>query len=447
MLSPDGGGGGTDWSSMDVPAMWALVANQDTTAHYEMLTGWQKSYELIIEHMTQVQNYRENLVAAWPPAKSPASAAYVAQLDNLLTNLQKTYDAAIANHTAFAGATLSLSLSRNDLKKIYDQYTSNQTKLDAFNAKPKPVQYPRVPVIPPKPPVAAGQQEALNNQARVLMSKLSTDLVQAQTSLTTPPEFIPPFFRDEKKEISPQTFTAPVIPPVVPTDSELHSGSSSQEKSTHSPVGSLHPASPPASSPTSGVRQPGLVLGGAANLPVAAPPPSTLPGAPLPAGGGPLPNVTSQTPTLPPTAVLPISRQLGPTPGAVRGFPSEGLGSPTAGGPRAGMRAMPPGGVIGGTPGVGVSPPAVGRGSAQRVNPVGGVIRNSGAESGSGVRGSSTQEQAMANMGGRSGRRAKSDESIAWDPDNPWETAEGVAPVVLPQAEQRVDPGPAIGLD
>jgi len=50
-------------------------------------------------------------------------------------------------------------------------------------------------------------------------------------------------------------------------------------------------------------------------------------------------------------------------------------------------------------------------------------------------------------MGGRAGRRGKSDEAMSWDPDNPWDTDEGVAPVVLPIAEQRVDPGPAIGLD
>jgi hypothetical protein len=42
--------------------------------------------------------------------------------------------------------------------------------------------------------------------------------------------------------------------------------------------------------------------------------------------------------------------------------------------------------------------------------------------------------------------RDQQSNSSHWDPDNPWETAEGVAPVVLPPAEQPVDPGPAIGL-
>ena len=43
------------------------------------------------------------------------------------------------------------------------------------------------------------------------------------------------------------------------------------------------------------------------------------------------------------------------------------------------------------------------------------------------------------------GRRDEAD-AMHWDPDNPWETAAGVDPVVLPAQEQRIDPGPAIGL-
>lgn len=32
-----------------------------------------------------------------------------------------------------------------------------------------------------------------------------------------------------------------------------------------------------------------------------------------------------------------------------------------------------------------------------------------------------------------------------WDPDNPWETENGVDPVLLPAPEHRIDPGPSIG--
>jgi hypothetical protein len=49
---------------------------------------------------------------------------------------------------------------------------------------------------------------------------------------------------------------------------------------------------------------------------------------------------------------------------------------------------------------------------------------------------------------GRSGVRSNDDQGGVqdWDPDNPWETDEGVAPVMMPGRDnRRIDPGPAIG--
>jgi hypothetical protein len=55
-------------------------------------------------------------------------------------------------------------------------------------------------------------------------------------------------------------------------------------------------------------------------------------------------------------------------------------------------------------------------------------------------------QEPYAQPGGRRGSRRDQLKGNRWDPDNPWETNEGVEPVVLPPREQRVDPGPAIGL-
>jgi hypothetical protein len=58
----------------------------------------------------------------------------------------------------------------------------------------------------------------------------------------------------------------------------------------------------------------------------------------------------------------------------------------------------------------------------------------------------STGQQTYGQVGGRrTGRRDQSEDTI-WDPNNPWATAEGVDPVVLPPTVQQIDPGPAIGL-
>lgn len=58
---------------------------------------------------------------------------------------------------------------------------------------------------------------------------------------------------------------------------------------------------------------------------------------------------------------------------------------------------------------------------------------------------------APGTTGGPAGRPARREreecEPLRWDPDHPWETERGVAPVIRPPNEAGpIDPGPAIGL-
>src|SRR4051794_20976386 len=105
MLEAAGGGGGTPWESMTVDKMQSLIQNADTEKQWSLVDGWTKSAQLLSEHRFQVQDYRENLAAAWPPEKSAAAAAYIGRLDALITNLSETYEASLANHDAISSAT------------------------------------------------------------------------------------------------------------------------------------------------------------------------------------------------------------------------------------------------------------------------------------------------------------------------------------------------------
>ena len=115
----------------------------------------------------------------------------------------------------------------------------------------------------------------------------------------------------------------------------------------------------------------------------------------------------------------------------------------TAGGSPGGVRAMPPGGMIGGGPGTGSGQSGAG---ARRVNPVGGMIGENEPAGRPGSRGAALGGPVFGQPGGRTERRDEHSNARSWNADNPWETEEGVAPVVLPPREQRIDPGPAIGL-
>ena len=445
-----GGYSGTDWSTTEVIDMWLAICNQDTAPHWQVVSGWRKSYELTSEHLSAVKSYRKNLIDAWPPEKNAASAAYVERLDTLIDHLQQTYDSAVANHQALSDVASSLSISRAKLGPIVDEYYANERALQKFNTTEPPLVagHGKTKAAPPKPPVPDGRQEELASQARSIMYGLGRDLTTAQGKLTQPAVYIPATGREkEGHETGGSGYSGPTVPAVVPFDPRSTSSPASGHEISSLPA--THTASPiegSASSSPSVPRQPGLVLGGFHQPPATIAPPTTgSPSGPLVGGGSsPTPPVVAPTP---PLALGPVGESSTKTPTSMTG-PRGQIGEPFGRGGVSGLRAMPPGGVIGGAPGMGLGQPDSNGRSIQRVNPPGGVIDpgRSSSRSGVGARSGAMQREQFISPHGRSGNREESDDSLRWDPDNPWETSEGVAPVVLPVDEQQINPGPAIGL-
>jgi hypothetical protein len=442
MLEGGGGGiSGTNWNVHEMETMWLALANQETTEHWKLLTGWRTSYELALQHLSDVKRYRDDLATAWPPEKSPAAAAYVEQLNGLINYLQSTYDAAIANYTAFSSATLALAESRRKLKDLYDQYVTNQGKINDFNVKKsKPIGGLSGAAAQKnlKPPVTDQQQQDLTWQARSIMFGLSSEVSQAQTAMTKPAAYNPAFIVDgKKKEKGGGSYTPPALPPIFasPESSSPQSTSSAGGSRLAPTVGSI---------PSSVSPHPGLVLGGTTPTPATAP---AIPGPGFPPGtpispGGPI-NPVVGLPTLPTTTNLPSSSVNVP-----QSMQSGGMARPGSSGmPPGAMRSMPPGGVIGGMNGPGLG--QTGGRSAQRVNPFGGVI-TPGSNGGQrpGTNGGPKGAAPFGSMGGRPNHDdGGGSEKAKWDPENPWKMDDGVAPIVLPSSEQRIDPGPAIGFD
>jgi hypothetical protein len=481
MLVGDGGGG-TDWSSMSMDMMRLLIKTPDTAAYYSMLDGWKQSYELLNAHKWQVESYRDALAVAWPPKKSDAANAYVGRLNEMLANLDQTYEAALQNHRAFADATLSISLAQSDFDRIDQEYASNQSALNAFETK---MAQDTTSTGKSTPPVADGRQEQLRMQAAVRLSSVSTDLAQAQAQIRQPVKYdLAPNYEKTGADGDGNVYTPPPIPPITPSYPTSDGvAERSKRPSITFPTGGSdngggaggHPGISPiapqpintlpvTTQPVINPQQPGLVLGGTGGTPATPPTVGLPPAVPSGGGTGPLAGPTAtagMSPFLPPGST-PTGA---PNPGVqrIRGFSGEQALRPT--GTPEGMRAMPSGGIIGGPSGRGAGQAGSARPAMRRVNPVGGMIGEGepgarpgnrgmsaatrgmpeGERPGVGSRGALAEQGYGQTAGRRSGRK-NSDESQNWDPDNPWETAEGVDPVLMPPREQRVDPGPAIGL-
>ncbi|MEV6345780.1 hypothetical protein [Actinoplanes sp. NPDC051851] len=184
-----GGGGGTDWSRYAVPDMWSMLSAHDSAAHHDLITGWRRSYELILEHLHHVRGYRDALAEAWPSHRSTAASAYLDRLDGLIGELWATHAAATENHRALSAATGALESSRRVLERIYREYAANQQLLAGYARALREYQLSpgKARGLPPREPTGVtARQTALDGEARELMSGLSTELAQARAALVTP---------------------------------------------------------------------------------------------------------------------------------------------------------------------------------------------------------------------------------------------------------------------
>jgi hypothetical protein len=448
---------------MDVASMWACLQDHDTTNHWKQVAGWRKVCDLARTHLSRLQEYRRGLAEAWNPETNEAARAYVRELDDLIDKVQRTHDAAATNYTALSAATQAIGTTRAQLKKIYDEYAvklQEKRTYEATLADPKAAMGSRVP----DRPVTDADLERLNVQARGIMYGLSGELQHAQVMLQKPPP-VRPAKQTEDPDIYGGSHAAPIIPPIVPVPVP-----GKAEAFKPRAIGTIKPVSTP-TAPSSGP-----VLGGSGaglapsqtnpSLPAAIPPStSTAPslGAAVPPHAPSRPVSSDSMPSKPGQVGRPLA-------GGVNGLP--GAASP------AQPRPMPPGGLIGGAPGMGLGQPGASNSQPRRVNPIGGVIGGGGAGTaptgGAGSRpgggrsfgsmhgappfGGSPGVCGYSGTGstgstgaapGRPGRGGQSDGELRrWDPDHPWEVDQGVIPVVRPPDEDGpIDPGPAIGLN
>jgi hypothetical protein len=434
----DGGGAGDNkdrFYYMDVPNMWDMLQYHDSAPHQQALKGWRQSYELVLMHKTQVEKYKEKLITAWPPERSKASRAYVERLDHLIESLHETFEAAIANYTAYSTAIAAVDDAKRKLAAIQQEHSTNAAALAAYTAEmeARPRVYYGKAVPPPAPssPVADGRQEQLRLQAAGLMTGLSAELATAQMSLTAPRPYDPTRIVNDSEQIGPGGFS-PVLPPA----------SSFSGSPATSPKGSK-----PSNSGNGIGKFPTEVDRGKTEQPTPGKTPSQGPilgGTKQPLTPPPTTGIPSTTPTtFTPSIISPDAPTFAPsqnsssstTPPRGPATPPTALGTvPPAPGTR-GTSSLH-GGVIGGTPPMG-GPPSGRSGNsgmstrgAQRINPIGGMIG---------------QTAAVPPGRREMSRREDEQRSQHWDPDNPWETSIGIDPVLLPAEEQRINPGPTIG--
>jgi len=399
--------GATAWSSYNTPRIWAMVENEDDPESWRQVAALGSMAGLLKDQRSRLEVAKQKLIDAWPPEKNKASAAFVELIDNLLFTMQKNKEIADSNAGALGQTLEALRQAKKDVAPLYQAYLE---KSDDW-----------------VPAWWDDAEDELDEQARERMRDAEKVIAHPDNAIKSPALY----------EFTPGEF---VSRPIGSGDDIGSNGSVTQ--------------------PVAGG------IGAAGGFPVPHDPPPTLPnvGSPVPAPNASLsPSAPGSAPDGPDLAGV-ITPATGPAPsttpsiiptptGSSAGQPSAGLviggGFPTGlpgSGARGGRGGFTPFGAgpsrggsgvrAGGRAGLPAAKPA----TPSWLPPASGQPPRGGARAGARSGGPS----AMPAVGGR---RPHKDHAagMTFDPDNPWATAEGVAPVIEPSRKRyRHDPGPGV---
>ncbi|WP_067508298.1 hypothetical protein [Actinoplanes sp. TFC3] len=493
----------TDWNQYNTPRLWSMVANEDDPEAWRQVAAWGDMSDAVKDQRGLLENAKNKLIAAWPPGENKSSEAFVKELDTLLARMEAARAEANDTATGLANILEALRQAKNKIEPLYQQHhekahdikpawwdhaedeIDNQARAIMANAESIVGEnMPKLAVPPPytlKPETLKDEKKSIGNLGasgtRPGSGSGGSGSSNGGGSFDYDVPHNPP-------------------PPLPTHDPRIPDGSTGADPG--SPSNGTPGTGTPGGNPITTTPGVGPGLSG-----VITPPAGTQPGI-NPPGPGTLPETGGGvgTPGFIPPGVGPIAggggRGVGsPTRGGTA-LPGEGIGGgrvggvgvPGAGGVggrgargvRSGIgRALPSGAVIGETVGGagrgvagGVGQPGVGRGGA--AGGIGGGVGGRGGVAGRGVgrpgagrsvAGAMSPEEIERNRpprpswlpeerngssssimsgAGRGNKRSHGDGSQPpFDPDNPWQVAEGVDPVINPAGDGGThDPGPNV---
>jgi hypothetical protein len=397
--------GATAWSAYNTPRIWAMVEKEDDPESWRQVAALGSMAGLLKDQRSRLEAAKQKLIEAWPPGENKAAAAFVSLIDDLLFNMAENKKIADSNADALAQVLEALRQAKAKVEPLYRTYLE---KNDDW-----------------VPAWWDGAEDELDEKAREQMRVAERIVARPENAIVAPDvyEFRPRTLVDDPISGSSGAGSGPRITPFAAGGT---GGGGAELAVPHNPP-------PPLPDPgSSGPDSPPLQAAG----------PSDSAGPSL--AGVITPAPTAPTTALPPLAPPPVAATsfVPSAPGLVIGGPGGGFGRSAVGG---GQRSIPGSGFGGIAPGRGGAP-AVKPVPPSWLPPTSGQpgARSSRGQSGRGV---SAQNAMMPGPQAAGSRRGDGDhsEGVGFDPDNPWATEEGVAPVIEPcRVNYQHDPGPGV---
>src|SRR2546423_2252933 len=121
MAEGDYPGGRTPWESYDVPQL-AGHLTENLGRAWGQARAWHNAADTTAGYLDALRRLRANLVAVWPPDRSPAAKAYVERLDSLIASVDDVRDATAGTGEALAGVLSSLEGARPQMDQWREEW-------------------------------------------------------------------------------------------------------------------------------------------------------------------------------------------------------------------------------------------------------------------------------------------------------------------------------------
>lgn len=122
MTDPDSYAGGCyGWAQHDVPTLAGFL-DEDLSTSWAQVSAWWQAHDVTAAHLEVLRDARAQIVEIWPPSISPASAAYVDQLDALIASMDNMAAAAASNAAALNGILTVLESARHKVDDLHAQW-------------------------------------------------------------------------------------------------------------------------------------------------------------------------------------------------------------------------------------------------------------------------------------------------------------------------------------
>src|SRR2546423_13876487 len=113
---------GMPWTALDVPDMWAMVADDDDEPSWQQVIGWFLTHDLLDGYRQRLQSCRDALASRWPTGRGDAARAFIDRLDEMITTVSRAAAAAIANATALQDITNALTGAKQELRPLHERW-------------------------------------------------------------------------------------------------------------------------------------------------------------------------------------------------------------------------------------------------------------------------------------------------------------------------------------